>query len=48
MSGEAMVQVQSSKYGGSAGAHAHPDTSGLGINTEFVPSFGGMSGWHTR
>ena len=29
-------------------AHAQPDTSGLGLNTEFVPSFGGKSGWHTR
>ena len=29
-------------------AHAQPDTSGLGLNTEFVTSFGGKSGWHTR
>ena len=29
-------------------AHAQRDTSGLGINTVFVTSFGGKSGWHTR
>ena len=29
-------------------AHAQLDTSGLGLNTVFVASFGGKSGWHTR
>ena len=33
---------------GQVHAHAQQDTSGLGLNKEFAPSFGGKSGWHTR
>ena len=29
-------------------AHAQQDTSGLGLNTEFIASFGGKSGWLVR